>query len=126
MSMRILIVDDRPVVRKELRNIFELTDTISVIGEAADGWEAVRKTKELAPDLVLMDLEMPGMDGFEATRQIKSGQHAPIVIILSVYGDPSQRQQAFECGADGFIVKGTDLKEMLEIIEKFSSTSRES
>lgn len=124
MSIRMLIVDDRAVVRKELRNILELTESVSVVGEAADGWEAIRLAKDLAPDIVLMDLEMPGLDGFEATRQIKNMHPAPIVIILSVYGDAAQQQKAFACGADGFLVKGADINTMLDLIQNFASRSK--
>jgi CheY-like chemotaxis protein len=82
-----------------------------------DGWDAVRQAKALRPDIVVMDLEMPGLDGFEATRQIKAQQLAGKVIVLTVYGDETNQQKAKEAGADAFIVKGTDLRTMLDLFE---------
>lgn len=120
MAIQILIVDDRAVVRKELRHLLELTGRVAVIGEAADGWEAVRQAKALAPDVVLMDLEMPGLDGFEAARQIKARRLARAVIIFTVYGDPASREKALAAGADAFVVKGADLKELLTLFEQFA------
>lgn len=120
MKIRILLVDDRAVVREELRNLFSLTGTVSVVGEAADGWEALHLAKELKPDIVLMDLEMPGLDGFEATRQIKAMHLARTVIIFTVYADAANRRKAMEAGADAFIVKGTELTKLLEIFEQTS------
>jgi DNA-binding NarL/FixJ family response regulator len=120
MVMRILIVDDRAVVRKELRNVLDITGTVSVVGEAVDGWDALRQAKALQPDLVLMDLEMPGLDGFEATRQIKALRLARTVVIFTIYADEANRQKALEAGADAFIVKGTDLRTLLNLFEQFS------
>lgn len=110
MIMRILIVDDRAVVRKELRNILELSGTVKVVGEAGNGWEAIRQAEMLKPDIVLMDLEMPGMDGFEATQHIKALHLARSVVVLTVYGDEINQKKAMDAGADAFIVKGTDLR----------------
>jgi DNA-binding NarL/FixJ family response regulator len=126
MTARILIVDDRAVVRAELRTVLELVGGISVAGEAADGWEAIRQAQVLKPDIVLMDLEMPGLDGLEATRRIKALRMACAVIVLTVYGDAFSQKKAKEAGADEFIVKGTDLCTILEIIERFSGQERSS
>lgn len=120
MATRILIVDDRAVVRTELRNVFELTGTICVVGEAADGWDAIRQARALKPDIVLMDLEMPGMDGFEATRRLKAGCLAQAVIVFTVYGDADHRQMALQCGADAFVVKGTDLNSLLDLFDRLT------
>lgn len=120
MAIQILIVDDRAVVRDELRNVLSLSGLISVVGEAADGWEAIRQAKALKPDIVLMDLEMPGLDGFEATRQIKTMHLAQTVIAFSVYDDSTNQQKARDAGADAFVVKGTDLNKMLELFNQFS------
>ena len=120
MAIQLLIVDDRAVVRKELRHLLELTGRVAVIGEAGDGWEAVRLARALKPDIVLMDLEMPGLDGFEATRQIKTLRLASAVIVFTVYGDPASRQRALEAGADAFIVKGAGLDELLASFDQFT------
>ena len=118
MNKKILIVDDREVVRTELRNLFELAGTVTVVGEAEDGWDAVRQAEILRPDIVLMDLEMPGLDGLEATRQIKSHHLAQVVIVFTVYGSEFNRQKAKEAGADAFIVKGTDLYVLLNLFDQ--------
>ncbi len=122
MPTRILIVDDRAVVRAELNNVLQLLGNASIVGEAVDGWDAIHQAEALKPDIVLMDLEMPGLDGFEATRQIKARHLARIVIILTVYGDPSNQKRAVTAGADAFIVKGTELRTILELIEHYSSS----
>jgi DNA-binding NarL/FixJ family response regulator len=120
MNYQILIVDDREVVRKELRNLLELTGKATVVGEAFDGWDAVRKAEILRPEIVLMDLEMPGMDGFEATRQIKELNLARTVIAFSVYADADSKEKAKIAGADAFLVKGTDLQTLLDLFGRFS------
>jgi DNA-binding NarL/FixJ family response regulator len=125
MVTQILIVDDQTVVRKELRNVLELTGTVSVVGEAVDGWDALRQARILKPDIVLMDLEMPGLDGFEATRQIKSLHLARAVIAFTVYAGAAYRKKAQEAGADAFVVKGADLATLLDLFEQFSSSSEE-
>jgi two-component system, NarL family, response regulator len=120
MTIKILIVDDRAVVRAELRAVLELSETITVVGEAADGWEALHQAEKLRPDIVLMDLEMPGLDGFEATRRIKAQHLARAVIIFTVYGSEANRLKAVEAGADAFLIKGTDLRILLNTFESFS------
>ena len=120
MTNRVLIVDDRAVVRDELHHVLELLADVTVVGEAVDGWDALHQAEALKPDIVLMDLEMPGMDGFEATRRIKAMHLARTVIVLTVYGDDLSRQKAKEAGADAFIVKGTDLLTMLDLFGQFS------
>jgi len=121
MKKHILIVDDRAVVRSELRNLLEIAGTVAVVGEAEDGWEAVRQAEMLHPDIVLMDLEMPGMDGFEATRQIKNQHLARAVIIFTVYGSEINQQKAQEAGADAFVIKGTDLYVLLKLFDHIFS-----
>ena len=114
--IRILIVDDKERVRRDLRTALGLVEGLEVIGEAADGLEALHQAEELGPDVVLMDLEMPRMDGFEATRQIKDRCLARAVVALTVYGDDSARSRADRAGADAFVEKGTSLQTLSEII----------
>ncbi len=121
MTARILIVDDRDVVRAELHHVLELSEGVIVAGEAVDGQEALRLAAALQPDIVLMDLEMPGMDGFEATRRIKAQHLARAVIVLTIYADVFNQKKALKAGADAFIAKGTDLGAILDLIEQFSS-----
>ena len=125
MTAQVLIVDDSAVVRKELKNVLDLSGTVQVVGEAVDGWDAIRQTKALTPDIVLMDLEMPGLDGFEATRQIKALRLAQTVIAFSVYANPPNQKKALDAGADAFIVKGTDLRTLLDLFEQFSHQQKD-
>ena len=123
--IEILIVDDRAVVREELRNVLSLTGLVHVAGEAGDGWDALRLAETLDLDIVLMDLEMPGLDGFEATRQIKRRGLSQAVIAFSVYADAANRRKALDAGADAFVVKGTDLRTLLDLFEQFAHRPRD-
>ena len=115
-SVRVLLVDDSANVRQELRQLLQLTGVVQVVGEAGDGLEAVRLSSELAPDVIVMDLAMPVMDGFEATRQIKSQVPSPRVVILSVHGGPAEAERVRQAGADCLITKGTDFQILVNAI----------
>lgn len=121
MTIHILIVDDHAVARAELHNLLELSAEVEIVGEAADGWDALRKAEALRPDIVLVDLEMPGLDGFQLTRRIKTLRLAPTVIIFTVYGCAANQQKASAAGADAFLIKGTDLRTLLNTFEQFST-----
>lgn len=122
--VRVLIVDDRPQVLQDLRQLLELTGMIEIAGEARNGAEAIRLAAELAPDAIVMDLEMPGMDGYEATRRIKSQVRTVRVIILSVHADPEEQQRALAAGADAFVTKGASYEVLVNaILEKDGSSS---
>ncbi len=97
--LRVLLVDDMAQVLNELHQLLELTGLIEIIAEARNGAEAVRLAAELAPDAILMDLEMPGMDGYEATCRIKQRQPSPRVVILSVHAGPIEQERARAAGA---------------------------
>jgi DNA-binding NarL/FixJ family response regulator len=114
--LRVLIVDDLSQVRHDLRVLLELTGTVEVVGAAADGQEAVDLTEQLHPDIVLMDLAMPGMDGWVATREIKERALARRVVILSVHGDPASVARAHAAGADALVLKGAPLETLLSAI----------
>lgn len=103
---RVLIVDDLPAVREALRWAFECTDDLIVVGEAENGHEAITRTADLAPDVVTLDIELPGLDGYSVTRSLKQTHSPPIVIFLTVHGDPDSRRQATAAGGDGFVEKG--------------------
>ncbi len=115
-STRVLIVDDIAQIRHELRTLFDLSGRIQVIGEAADGAEAVRLAAQLRPDVVLMDLEMPVLDGYAATRQIKRDCPCCRVIALSIHEEARAREQAQEAGVDTFVPKGGALTDLLDAI----------
>ncbi len=118
VRIRLLIVDDQERVRQDLRTALQLMQGLEVVGEAADGFEAVRQTEELGPDVVLMDLKMPGLDGFEAIRQINARRLARAVVALTIYGDDAAREQAARMGVDAFVEKGTSIQALAEIIRK--------
>jgi len=120
-TMRVLVVDDLPEVRQGLANVLHLagrssTPRIEVVGEAQNGAEAIQQAQALHPDVILMDLEMPVMDGYAATRQIKADQPGVRVIILSIHTDTLAVQKARAAGADDFIVKGASLQTLLNAI----------
>ncbi len=106
--LRVFLVDDVPTVRQELRQLLELAGGMRVVGEAGDGLEAVRLAAGIAPDVIVMDMEMPVLDGLEATRRIKACRPAPRVVILSVHAGRAAEEAARAAGADGFVVKGSD------------------
>ena len=112
--LRVLLVDDTPEVLRDLRQLLELTAGMDVVGEAANGAEALRLAAALAPDAVIMDLEMPGMDGYEATRLLKNEAPGPRVIILSVHAGPEEQRRARAAGADCFVVKGASYEVLVD------------
>ncbi|MCA1716481.1 MAG: response regulator transcription factor [Actinobacteria bacterium] len=117
MTIRVLITDDHKVVRRGLRGFLELDPALEVVGEASNGEEAVAMAQHLAPDVVLMDLLMPVMDGIEATRQIrKETPDVEVVALTSVLEDASVTG-AIKAGAIGYLLKTTDADELCEAIK---------
>jgi len=116
--VRVLVVDDMAQVRQGLRTVLSLAEEIEVVGEAIDGYEAIQQVEALHPDVVLMDLEMPEMDGYTATLQVKSRWPSCRIIALSVHSYPEARQKADQSGVDEFIEKGASVKEILQAITK--------
>jgi DNA-binding NarL/FixJ family response regulator len=110
--IRVVIADDHPVVRRGLRALLETLDGIEVVGEAGDGLTAVEEVARLAPDVVLMDLQMPGMAGIEATRQIVSTGSDTAVLVLTMFDDDSTVLTAVQAGARGYLLKGADQDEI--------------
>ncbi|HZM72782.1 MAG TPA: response regulator transcription factor [Candidatus Polarisedimenticolia bacterium] len=106
MTIRVLIADDQTLVRSGFRMILRAEPGIDVVGEAADGAEAVTLARELDPDVVLMDVRMPNVDGIEATRRITSrGEHAPRVLVLTTFDLDDYVYEALRAGASGFLLK---------------------
>ena len=114
--IRVLIADDHMVVREGLRAILETASDLLPVGEATDGAEAVRLVQESAPDVVLMDLRMPGMDGIEAIRQIKARYPHVQVVILTTYDDDDDIVRGLRAGARGYLLKDTGRNALLEAI----------
>jgi len=103
--LRLLIVDDHPVVRTGLRGMFESDPDFEVVGEAADGAEGAARAAELRPDVVLMDLQMPNVDGVESIRRIRALPAPPPVLVLTTYDSDVQILRAIEAGAAGYMLK---------------------
>ncbi|MFC1440521.1 response regulator transcription factor [Streptacidiphilus sp. N1-10] len=112
-SVRVLLVDDQPLVRASLRVVIADTDDLEVVGEAGNGAEAVRLARELRPDVVVMDIRMPGMDGIEATRHILTGSGASRVVVLTTFDDDEFVYGSLRAGASGFLIKNMSLEEIL-------------
>ena len=118
MSVRVLIVDDQEPFRLAARMVVELTDGFDVVGEAETGEASVSMAAELAPDLVLMDVNLPGINGLDATRQILAGatdgSGAVVVLLLSTYEEEEYAPRAAECGAAAYIPKAAFGPDRLE------------
>ncbi|MFG2825674.1 response regulator [Kitasatospora sp. NPDC048365] len=106
--IRVLLVDDHQVVRRGLRTFLEVQDDIEVVGEAADGAEAVERTTALRPDVVLMDLKMPGVDGIEALKLLKEQGAAARVLIVTSFTEHRTMVPALRAGAAGYVYKDVD------------------
>jgi NarL family two-component system response regulator YdfI len=114
--IRVLIADDHLVVREGLSAILEVAGDIEPVGEAADGAEAVRLAGELSPDVVLMDLRMPNLDGIEAIRQIRALYPAIEIVILTTYDDDEYIVQGLRAGARGYLLKDTSRQVLFNAI----------
>ncbi len=115
-ALRVLIVDDVPEVRRDLRLLLGLAGGFVVVGEAADGREALSKVTATRPDVVVMDLQMPGLDGAAAAREIKARGFAGRIVILSIHAEPADVRRAQDAGADAFVPKGASLDSLLTAI----------
>ncbi|HET7407063.1 MAG TPA: response regulator transcription factor [Mycobacteriales bacterium] len=104
-DIRILIADDEAIVRDGLRTILDLEDDMTVVGEAADGAQAVTAARELSPDVALVDIQMPGLDGIEATRQMLRAPNPPRVLVLTTFDRNEYVYEAMKAGASGFLLK---------------------
>ena len=114
--IRVLIADDHRLFRQGLRYVCQAAGGIEVVGEAENGHEAVRLAQELKPDVILMDIRMPGPDGVEATRLITSRVPSARVIILTMYRQDQYVFEAIKAGARGYLLKDIDEKELVEAI----------
>jgi DNA-binding NarL/FixJ family response regulator len=114
MTIRVILADDQPLIRAGLRRLIEQTPDIDVAGEAGTGAEAVRLARDAGPDVVVMDIRMPGMDGIEATRLITVGEAHARVLVLTTFDDDDYG--ALRAGASGFLVKDMALEDILTAI----------
>ncbi|GAA1377011.1 response regulator [Catellatospora chokoriensis] len=116
MTVRVLLADDQPLVRSGLRVLINETSDLAVVAEAGTGGDAVRLTAEVRPDVVVMDIRMPGMDGIEATRQITAAAGPARVLMLTTFDEDAHVYGALRAGASGFLVKDMALDDILAAI----------
>jgi len=117
-NIKVLIVDDHEVVRRGIRALLETEDDIEVVGEAADGLAAVAETERLKPDVVLMDLVMPEIDGVEAIRRIRATQIDVSILVLTSFGTNDKLFPAIKAGALGYLLKDTHPEELIRAIRE--------
>ena len=120
-AIRVLVVDDHPVVRRGLRALLDTLDGIEVVGEASDGETAVDLVQQIGPDVVLMDLHMPGMGGIEATRRIAEQGRAPAVLVMTMFDGDEMVVTAVQAGARGYLVKGAEQDEISRALRAVAS-----
>lgn len=116
--IRLMIVDDHPVVREGLRGMIDGHEGITVVGEAGSGDEAVVRARDLTPDVVLMDLRMPRVDGLEATRRILAAHPSARVVVLTTFAEDENVYAALRAGATGFLVKDDPPDRMVEAVRR--------
>ncbi|MCX5080700.1 response regulator [Streptomyces sp. NPDC001939] len=116
MTVRVVLADDQPLVRSGLRVLISDTPDLEVVGEAANGEEAVRLAQEVGPDVIVMDIRMPGMNGIEATSLVTSGPGATRVLVLTTFDEDEYVYGALRAGASGFAVKDMALDDILAAI----------
>lgn len=121
MSIRVLIVDDHQVLRVGLRTLLQRDPHIQIVGEAGDGAEAVESSRRLQPDVVLMDIQLPGLNGVEATRRIVREMSSVKVIMLTMYREENQALEALRVGAMGYLNKDADPDVLLEAIHSVAA-----
>jgi DNA-binding NarL/FixJ family response regulator len=119
-KIKVLIADDHTIVRKGLCSLLRGENDITVIGEARDGKEVIRKVAELSPDVIVMDINMPLLNGIEATRNIKKNKPSMGIIILTMYSDEGYVHEAILAGASGFLIKNTIPQDLCSAIRAVS------
>ena len=120
MTVRILLVDDHPIVRQGLKTLLEAHPGWEVIGEAADGIEAVDKASTLRPDVMVLDVTMPRMNGLEACRMIREKAPGLEILFVTQHDSPQMMREALEAGARGYVVKSNAARDLLEAVEAVS------
>ncbi|MDQ3657443.1 MAG: response regulator transcription factor [Chloroflexota bacterium] len=121
----VLLVDDHPVVIEGLRKLLEAAGDIDVTGTANDASQAIERAKALRPDVILLDLRMPGATGIQATRRLREQEFEGAIILLTSYGDQAYVRQALEAGADGYLLKSTPSDELIDSIRSGAKGRRQ-
>jgi DNA-binding NarL/FixJ family response regulator len=114
--LRILLADDHVTVRQGLKMLIDSQDDMTVVSEASDGTAAVEQARTIRPDVVVMDISMPGMNGLVATRTLKQIQPDSVIVILTRHGDDAYLQELLRAGADGYVLKQSAASELLQAI----------
>jgi DNA-binding NarL/FixJ family response regulator len=114
---RILIVDDAATVRESLSWLLQNEPGLTVVGDASTGSDAIQQTVKLRPDLVLLDIELPDMDGFSVTRQLKALPNPSLVVLLSIHNDSLSRERGFNSGCDAYVGKEVGWERLLAILQ---------
>lgn len=120
VTVRILLVDDHPIVRQGLKTILEGHSGWEVIGEASDGAEAVEKAGRLQPDVIVLDVTMPTMNGLEACRLLRKQVPQLEILFVTQHDSPHMMREALEAGARGYVVKSNAARDLLEAVEAVS------
>jgi len=120
MTVRILVVDDHPVVRRGIRTLLGSRAEWEIVDEAQDGIEAVEKANHLKPDVILLDVSMPRMDGLEACRRIRKNVPQSEILIVTQHDSPQMMREALEAGARGYVVKSNAARDLLAAVEAVS------
>ena len=120
--MRVLVVDDHPAFRRALTSALRMVKSIEVAGEAGGGVAATQQARALDPDLVIMDLSMPDLDGIAAMREIHQARPELPIVILTAHADPGVEREAREAGASGFLAKGVSLEDLVIVLHEAADT----
>jgi DNA-binding NarL/FixJ family response regulator len=123
-NLRILLADDHVTVRQGLKMLIESQGDMTVVSEASDGTAAVEQARALRPDVVVMDISMPGMNGLVATRTLKSIQPDAVIVILTRHGDNAYLQELLRAGADGYVLKQSAASELVQAIRATASRNQ--
>lgn len=121
MSITVLIVDDHPLLRQGLKTLLELEGGITVVGQASNGPEAIRLAKQLQPDVVLLDINMPGMNGVEVAKVLREQQPDLGILVLTIHDDEPYVKEMIRSGAKGYLLKDAEPRQVVQTIKKVAA-----